>query len=51
MPWPEQEHTEPLPEPGSFFPDLPEEEDFGQLGDLSLDEYVNDPARSRRRFS
>ena len=51
MPWPEQQRAESQQESGSFFPDLPEEEDFGQLGDLSLDEYVNDPARSRRRFS
>ena len=36
----EQDHADPLTEPGSFFPDLPEEEDFGQLGGLTLDEYV-----------
>ena len=36
----EQDHADPLPESGSFFPDLPKEEDLGQLGGLTLDEYV-----------
>ena len=36
----EQDHADPVPEPGNFCPDLPEEEDFRQLGGLTVDKYV-----------